>query len=107
MCNTVEHVTGAATVIMGKLEEFMDGFQVSTDQLAKAMHELTEKTVDATNKNPTMTPFAQTQNIYTTIVQQQPTLNDLSEKDLVVKANAALDLMPSQKSIELERVRLS
>lgn len=122
MRNTVEHIMGATKIIMGKLEEFTDGLQASTDQLAQAMHELMEKMTDAANQNPTPTPPMQNHNTYATILQQQPnsdqaeivartettnkqlliqkdknstdnSLNDLSEKDLVVKANTALDLM--------------
>lgn len=122
MRDAVEHVTGAAKVITGKLEEFTDGFQASTDQLAQATYELTEKTTDTANKIPATTTPVQQHNTYASILQQRPdseqaeivartetvdkqiliqkdknatdnSLFDLSEKDLVAKANTALDLM--------------
>ncbi|KAF8230264.1 hypothetical protein L208DRAFT_1282988 [Tricholoma matsutake] len=121
MCDAVEHITGAAKVITGKLDKFTDGFQASTDQLTQAMHELMEKMADTTNKNPDTTSHEQQHNTYATILQRPSSdqaeivarretadkqlliqrdrnatdnsLYDLAEKDLVAKANTALDLM--------------
>jgi allophanate hydrolase subunit 1 len=49
MQDTIEHVTGAANVITGKMDEFNDSFQETTEQLVQAMQELTETNNDKTN----------------------------------------------------------
>ena len=102
------------------MEDFNDGFQESAEQLAQATHELTEKTAETTNK--VTIADSQAPATYVTIAQQQAhpdhaeiiakgnnadrqiliqkdrnatdnALDNLTEKDLVTKANTALDLM--------------
>ena len=48
MRDAVEHVTRAAKVITGKMDEFNDGFQETTEQLVQATQELTERNNDKT-----------------------------------------------------------
>jgi len=116
MHNAVEHITSAT----GKIEEFNNEFQAMMEQLVQATQELTEKTTETTRGNmgvPKVTPVT-----YAAAVQQQThlecmviiakghttakqmltqkdhnttenTLKNLTEKDLVTKANTALDLM--------------
>jgi len=120
MRDVVEHVTEAAKMITSKMEDFNDGFQESAEQLAQATHELTEKTAETTNK--VTIADSQAPATYTMIAQQQAhpdhaeiiakgnnadkqiliqkdrnatdnALDNLTKKDLVTKANTALDLM--------------
>jgi methyl-accepting chemotaxis protein len=49
MRDAVEHITRAAKVITGKMDEFNDGFQETTEQLVQAMQELTERNNDRTS----------------------------------------------------------
>jgi gas vesicle protein len=121
MRDAVEHVTGAAKEITGKMDEFKEGFQESTEQIAQAAQDLTD--ITAENVNVATTPHHTHQaTTYASITQQQipPThasvitrgeitdkqiliqkdpkatdnvLESLTEKDLVAKANTALDLM--------------
>jgi len=120
MRDMVEHVTRVAKLVMGKMDKLNDGFQETADQLAQATQELTEKAVATTNTTmsvPTETPItyaaATQQHIHpdcTTIIakgqnmakqiliQKDQNITDnalesLTEKDLVMKANMALDLM--------------
>jgi hypothetical protein len=120
MRDTVEHVTGAAKEITGKMGEFNDDFQETANQLAQATQELTEINTDRTNA-PTTTPdFTYQPMTYANVIQQHVppahksvvargeltvkqimiqkdpnatdnVLESLTEKDLVAKANTTLD----------------
>jgi methyl-accepting chemotaxis protein len=50
MCDTVEHVTGAAKAMMGKMDKFNDGFQELAEKLAQATQELTEKMAEVASR---------------------------------------------------------
>jgi hypothetical protein len=117
--DAVEHVTEAAKMITTKMDEFNDGFQEMADQLAQGTVELTEKTVE--NANATTTPiqvpatYAMAAQLYernnhAEVIARSKTTNkqvlvqkgkdttgnaqpELTEKELVTKANMALDLM--------------
>ena len=120
MRDAVEHVTEAAKTITKKMDEFNDGFQETADQLAQATIDLTEKTAETANTT-TPTPI-QAPTTYATVAQLYERNNhaeviargvtadkqiliqkeknttdnaqpELTEKELVTKANTALDLM--------------
>ena len=120
MRDVVEHVTRVAKSVTGKMDELNDGFQETVDQLAQTMQKLTEKATATTNTTmsiPTETPvtyavvtqqqihpdctmiIAKGQNTAKQILIQKDqnatdnTLESLIEKNLVTKANTALNLM--------------
>lgn len=127
MRDAVEHVTGAAKEMTGKLSDFNDGFQESAEQLAQATHELTEKAADTSkpaNKAPELglehylktyanaakehIPPAHEaivakgyQSAKQIIIRKDPksadnALTNLSEIELVAKANTTIDLMGTE-----------
>ena len=116
MRDAVEHVTEAAKKITGKMDELNDDFQDTAEQIAQVTQELTEKTAEK------ITEQENQPSTYAAAVQYQPhpiheevitrgqtadkqiliqkdqnttenALDSLTEKDLVAKANTALDLM--------------
>jgi hypothetical protein len=122
MRDAVEHVTTATNTMTSKIDEVKDGLQETTEQLTQATQELTEKTAESTNKTQTDPTFASQPMTYAAATQQElhadhaevitrghtmdkqimiqkdkdatdNALDSLTEKDLVVKANTALDLM--------------
>jgi len=122
MRDAVEHVTSATKTMTGKIDEVKDGLQETTEQLTQATQELTEKTMEATYNTPTDPTIALQPRSYAAAIQQEihadhaevitrgnttdkqimvqkdkdatdNALDSLTEKDLVVKANTALDLM--------------
>lgn len=122
MRDAVEHVTAAAKEITGKMDDLKDGFQETAEQLTQATQDFTEKTTENLAM-ATATPYHTHQvETYASVAQQQiptthasaitrgditdkqiliqkdkdatdNTLEPLSEKELVVKANTTLDLM--------------
>ena len=120
MRDAMEYVTMATKEITGKMNNFKDGFQEMGEQLIQAMQDFTKKaTENLTMTTPCHTYQATT---YALAAQQQipmahtsavmrgditnkqiliqkdknttdNTLDPLSEKDLVVKANTTLDLL--------------
>ena len=122
MRDAVEHVTMATKTMTGKIDEVKDGLQETTEQLTQATQELTGKTAESTNKATTDQIFDPQPMTYAAATQQEVhadhaevitrghttdkqiliqkdkdatdnALDSLTEKDLVVKANTALDLM--------------
>ena len=118
MRDAVEHVTKVAKNITGRMEEFNNGFQETAEQLTQATQELTEKTTEKTaeqeDQPSTYAAAAAIQYkphpIHTEIITRgqmadkqiliqkdknitENALDSLMEKDLVAKANTALDLM--------------
>ena len=118
--DAVEHVTGAAKEITDKMNEFKDEFQETSEKLAQTSQDLTDKTQEATmqdhtTRDPRPTSYAAiTQQhvpmAHLTVITRGETndkqiliqkdanansnaLDSLTEKDLVTKANTALDLM--------------
>jgi len=116
MRDAVEHITKATKKIMGKMDELNDSFQDTAKQIAQVTQELMEKTAEK------ITEQENRPSMYAAAVQYQPhpiheeiitrgqtadkqiliqkdknttenTLNSLTEKDLVAKANTVLDLM--------------
>ena len=121
MRDAVEHVTDAAKTITRKMDEFKDEFQETTEQLTQATQELTEKTTETTIAAPVLAQV-QAPITYAAVAQQSAhaeviargavadkqilvqrnkngtgsadnALPDLTEKELVTKANTALDPM--------------
>jgi TolA-binding protein len=120
MRDAVEHVTGTAKEITDKMNDFKDKFQETSKKLAQTSQDLVEKTQEAmTQDHITQNARPAT---YTTVTQQHilvahltvitrgetddkqiliqkdtnainNTLENLTEKDLVAKANTALDIM--------------
>lgn len=121
MRDAIEHVKEAAKDITGKMDDFNNEIQETTDQLTQVTQELTEKTSE-TIQTPIQKPMTYasiTQQyippVHETaisrgetsdkqlIIQKDPNatdnaLNNLTEKDLVAKANTALDLMGTDAS---------
>jgi len=120
MRDAVEHVMEAAKEITNKMNEFNDEFQETSEKLAQTSQDLADKTQEAVTQDHTTQDACPA--TYTTIAQQHipiahltiitrgemddkqiliqkdmnansNTLGNLTEKDLVVKANIALDLM--------------
>jgi len=71
----------------GKIDEVKDGLQEIMEQLTQATQELTEKMAEATNKALADPTFQKDKDATDNV------LDSLTEKDLVVKANTAMDLM--------------
>lgn len=118
-----EHITDTAKMITKKMDDFNNGFQEMADQLTQATQELTEKATKptntenrTTNQGPTTYAAATQQydrNEHTEVILRGETVDkqilvqkkrdtevnndnpptDLTEKELVTKANTALDLM--------------
>jgi len=122
MRDAIEHITGVAKVITGKMDEFNDDFQGTADQLAQATQELTERNTERMNAPMTAPDFNYQPMTYANVIQQHVppahelvvargeltvkqiliqkdpgatdnALESLTEKDLVAKANTTLDLM--------------
>ena len=117
---TVGHVTNATKAITTKMDEITDGFHEITDHLVQATQKLMEKTTEANSRVSSIA--AATPITYAAVVHQQThpdcaaliakgnttdrqiliqkdcdatdnALENLTEKDLVMKANTALELM--------------
>ena len=120
MRDAVEHIMEAAKEITDKMNEFKDKFQETSEKLAQTSQDLADKTQEAITQDHTTQDACPA--TYATIAQQHipmahltiitrgetddkqiliqkdtntnsNTLENLTEKDLVEKANMVLDIM--------------